>query len=596
MKRFNKIEAKDKSLADMLVNKRYKIDVFQREYRWRRAQIEALISDVTGCFQKCYQEGDTIKDYNGYDNYYMGPVVLCEDEYGDLSIVDGQQRLTSFILLLIYLHHKQQECGVSQRLQKNLSQYIFVQKQGEVTFTVNVESRNEVMDMLMDDPKKVNGSKLFDEAGESVQNIISCYDNINYLFPTELQAPDVLPIFIEWMLEKVTLVEVRANSMDSAYTIFETMNDRGLTLVPTEILKGYLLSKIVENHPENDDKAEKANDFWNRRIQEIKLDVGTDVADMDFFRAWLRGRYAETQRKAKSGAENEDFEIISTQFHVWVKNNTSRLNLRRAEDYYFFIKSDFDFYSNLYLRLFGYKTEATEPFELLYVNNFYTIADSLTYPLYMSAITKTDNEEETDKKISIIARYIDQFTNIRTLTHKSITQSTIRNLINETVKGIRSLNSLELQKYLDAEVERMTDKEIFERLQQMNNWGYFHYFFARVLFWMLNGQGDFKDLLRSRKQSSYVLYQIFTDEDLDREENPAVVAYLNSAANYCLVRRYDLEKLESLDNEKKLSQLVKNGYLPEMEEKCQEWGLMEFIQERDRVLCGIVEKIWGNKQ
>ena len=54
MKRFNKIEAKDKSLADMLFNKRYRIDVFQREYRWKRPQIEALISDVTGCFQKSY--------------------------------------------------------------------------------------------------------------------------------------------------------------------------------------------------------------------------------------------------------------------------------------------------------------------------------------------------------------------------------------------------------------------------------------------------------------------------------------------------------------------------------------------------------------
>ena len=214
----------------------------------------------------------------------------------------------------------------------------------------------------------------------------------------------------------------------------------------------------------------------------------------------------------------------------------------------------------------------------------------------MSAITKTDNEEETDKKIGIIARYIDQFTNIRTLTHKSITQSTIRNLINETVKGIRSLNAAELQRYFDAEVERMTEKEIFERLQQMNNWGYFHYFFARVLFWLSNGQGDFKDLLRSRKQNSFVLYQIFRDEDLDQEENPAVVAYLNSAANYCLVRRYDLEKLEALDNDKKLAHLTENGYLPDMDEKCKEWGMMEFIQERDRVLSGIVEKIWGNKQ
>lgn len=48
------------------------------------------------------------------------------------------------------------------------------------------------------------------------------------------------------MLDKIMLVEVKAYSMDNAYTIFETMNDRGLSLNPTEILKGFLLSKIED--------------------------------------------------------------------------------------------------------------------------------------------------------------------------------------------------------------------------------------------------------------------------------------------------------------------------------------------------------------
>ena len=594
MKRFNKIEAKDKSLADMLFNKRYKIDVFQREYRWKYQHIDALISDVTGCFKKCYKEGDTIKDYNGYDSYYMGPVVLCEDDLGDLSIVDGQQRLTSFLLLLIYLQHKQDELELPLNMKKDLYSFIFVKKQGESTFTVNVESRKDVMDMLVDAPGQVNNA--FEDAGESVQNIIARYFDITYLFPSELQTVEVLPIFIEWMLEKVTMVEVRANSMDSAYTIFETMNDRGLTLVPTEILKGYLLSKIVENRPEYDEKAEKANDFWNGRIQDIRIATGSDVADMDFFRGWLRGRYAETQRKTKQGAENEDFEKIGTQFHVWVKGNTSRINLRKPEDYYYFIKSDFDFYSSLYLRLFGYKTAPDREFELLYVNNFYTIADSLTYPLYMSAILKTDDEKEVNSKISLVAQYIDRLANIRTLSHKSITQSSIRNLIYENVKGIRSLNATDLKRYLDDEIDRsLGGKEIVERLQQMNNWGYFHYFFARVLYCLSDGGQDFKELLRSRKQSSYVLFQIFRDEDLDPDENPAVVAYLNSVANYCLVRRKDANEFDALDNEQRLKAVTDGGYLPEMTGDYDDYSMTEFIQERDKVIAGITKKIWGKQ-
>ena len=594
MKRFNKIEAKDKSLADMLFNKRYKIDVFQREYRWKYQHIDALISDVTGCFRKCYKEGDTIRDYNGYDSYYMGPVVLCEDDLGDLSIVDGQQRLTSFLLLLIYLQHKQDELEVPVNMKKDLYSFIFVKKQGESTFTENVESRKDVMDMLLDNPSQMFSD--FEDAGESVHNIMARYYDITYLFPSELQTAEVLPIFIEWMLEKVTLVEVRANSMDSAYTIFETMNDRGLTLVPTEILKGYLLSKIVENNPQNEEKAEKANDFWNSRIQDIRIRTGSDTADMDFFRGWLRGRYAETQRKTKSGAENEDFEKIGTQFHVWVKGNTSRISLKKPEDYYYFIKSDFDFYSTLYLRLFDYKTTPDSEFELLYVNNFYTIADSLTYPLYMSAILKTDGEAEINSKIGLVAQYIDRLANIRTLSHKSITQSSIRNLIYENVKGIRNLNTADLKQYFDNEIDRVQGgNPIVERLQQMNNWGYFHYFFARILYCLNEGEDDFKDLLRSRKQSSYVLFQIFRDEDLDPDENPAIVAYLNSVANYCLVRRKDANDFDAMDNGERLNAILTAGYLPEMNGDYEESSMIEFIQERDKVIAVITEKIWGKQ-
>ena len=51
------------------------------------------------------------------------------------------------------------------------------------------------------------------------------------LFPEELRD-DALPYFIDWLLENVHLVEITAYSDDDAYTIFETMNDRGLSLTP----------------------------------------------------------------------------------------------------------------------------------------------------------------------------------------------------------------------------------------------------------------------------------------------------------------------------------------------------------------------------
>ena len=237
----------------------------------------------------------------------------------------------------------------------------------------------------------IKGSDLsnenIDSQSESIQNILDRYEDICALFPSELNDKNRLPLFIEWMLEKIVLVEVRAYSMDNAYSIFETMNDRGLNLNPTEMLKGYLLSKIVENSPENEEKAEDANKFWTERINKMKTVTSSENVDMDFFRAWLRAKYAETQRSRKTGSENEDFELIGTQFHSWVKNNLSKMRLTKASDYYFFIKSDFDFYSSLYLRIYNNKYSCDTICPELYLNNIYSIADSLSYPLFLSSIT-----------------------------------------------------------------------------------------------------------------------------------------------------------------------------------------------------------------
>jgi uncharacterized protein with ParB-like and HNH nuclease domain len=62
---------------------------------------------------------------------------------------------------------------------------------------------------------------------ESAKNMKSRYDDIEELFPDTLKV-EVLPFFIDWLIYKVVLVEITAFTDEAAYTIFETMNDRGL--------------------------------------------------------------------------------------------------------------------------------------------------------------------------------------------------------------------------------------------------------------------------------------------------------------------------------------------------------------------------------
>ena len=429
---------------------------------------------------------------------------------------------------------------------------------------------------------------------ESNQNLTLRYEDIYTLFPSEIKKKEILPVFVEWLLHNVVLVEVRAYSIENAYSIFETMNDRGLSLNPTEILKGYLLSKIVENHPENEEKAEEANTFWTGRIQKIKAETESDLADLDFFRAWLRGKYAESQRLKKVGSENEDFEIIGTQFHTWVKNNTKRLNLIHPEDYYYFIRSDFDFYSSLYLRLNQYKTKPIHEFNTIYINGFFTIADSLSYPLYLSPVSKIDDDNTITLKIQIVADFIDKYTNIRVLQNKTISQSSIRNSIYEIVKQTRNVELSELQRLLSTELQKqLSDTEIHYSVLPMNNSGYYHYFYARIINYK-NEIGDFKSLLRSRKQDSYVLMRIFLLEDFGHDfDEPTLYAYYNSVSNYCLVRRYDVEQypIEGSINEK-IQFLYDRNYLLDMNIQDVDSAL-SFVIQKDEYLKILTNNIWN---
>ncbi|GAA3928292.1 DUF262 domain-containing protein [Chitinophaga oryziterrae] len=586
----NKIEAKDKSLGKIFINERYKIDVFQREYRWQRKHIEALISDLSISFLSAYKVGDTIEKYDSYDSYYMGPIVLCNDG-GSLSIVDGQQRLTSFTLLLIYLHHLQSKLELPSNLQKDFKQFLYVTKAGKTTLVLDIDTREKIVRHLYYDPEVVfvDGNK-----DESVSNIIERYEDITMLFPEEISKKDILPLFIEWLLEKVVLVEVKAFSMENAYTIFETMNDRGMNLNPTEMLKGYLLSKVSDS-----EKSLELNEFWKERIAEIKITTNSE-GDLEFFRAWLRAKYAETVRSTKQGAENEDFEIIGTQFHNWVKKNSAKTGLSKPEDYYYFLRSDFDYYSSIYQQLYRFKSINTEGLEDIYISNYYTIADSLAYPLYLSPVTKLDDEDVVVKKINIIGKFIDIYINSRTLTGKAITQSSIRYSMYELIKSIRDTNVKELQERLAVELEKSWEKiySPFSVLHRMDNWGYYHYFFARILLAMGIEVEDFSELMRSRKQSSLVLFQIWEDDEIESDVDEITWDInIKSVAGHCLVRRFDLDIINSKNDPiKRVNYLIKQGYLPEMNDYVianDRDEIIKFIGYRDEKLRELTNEIWS---
>jgi len=98
---------------------------------------------------------------------------------------------------------------------------------------------------------------------KALRELENRYADIGKAFPEEIKGT-AFPFFLDWLKYNVILVEITAYSDDNAYTIFESMNDRGLNLTSTEMLKGYLLSRFTEAKD-----REKANKFWRESIQTL---------------------------------------------------------------------------------------------------------------------------------------------------------------------------------------------------------------------------------------------------------------------------------------------------------------------------------------
>ena len=124
-------------------------------------------------------------------------------------------------------------------------------------------------------------------------NILARFQDIKEQFPDDL-AGEALPYFADWLIENVRFVEITAYSDSDAYTIFETMNDRGLSLTPAEMLKGYLLANISDRELRND-----ASQIWRDRVAALKK-LGKEE-DADAIKAWLRSQRANTIRERKRG-------------------------------------------------------------------------------------------------------------------------------------------------------------------------------------------------------------------------------------------------------------------------------------------------------
>lgn len=433
-----KILGDAKSVRDLLKGKKYAIDYYQREYKWETKHVSELVVDLTTKFLESYEDGHERTEVEKYSHYFLGSIIVSE-KGGQRFIVDGQQRLTTLTLLLIYLYNLQHDHDE----QVAVGELIYSERFGKRSFNLDVPERTPCMEALF-------SGEPFDTTDEtlSVQNIAARYSDFDDLFPAELRE-SALPFFLDWLIENVHLVEITAFSDDDAYTIFETMNDRGLSLSPTDMLKGYLLANIAD-----DEKRLSASGVWKERVSNL-IELGKEE-DADCLKSWLRSQYADTIRERKRGAVPEDFDRIGTEFHRWVREFKDRLGLNGSGDFARFIESDFSFYARQYTAIRTAADELVDGLEPVYYNAQHNF--TLQYPLLLAPLKPTDDDDLIHRKMRVVSGYLDILIARRVWNFRAIDYSTMQYAMFLIMREIRGMKLESLAAALIQRLQSMEDE------------------------------------------------------------------------------------------------------------------------------------------
>lgn len=227
----------------------YEIPDYQRPYSWEEEHIKQLFDDLYEFYQRKTDE-----------SYFLGSIVVIkQDNKPKADVVDGQQRLTSltilFAALASYLSGKYKE-SVENYLQQpeNLAESIPSQPRLTLRKRDNDFFNKYIQNLELDKLKELNSEH--DCKTDAQRNIYKNALALLNVISEKLSNPEECFKFFQFLIQKCCLVIVSTPNQKSAFRIFSVMNNRGLDLLPTDILKADLIGKITDKQDEYTKKWE----------------------------------------------------------------------------------------------------------------------------------------------------------------------------------------------------------------------------------------------------------------------------------------------------------------------------------------------------
>ncbi len=229
----------------------YQIPIYQRPYQWTKENCEKLLDDLFEDYEKD-RESD----------YFCGSLVLVKSDPNSKTetydIVDGQQRLSTFILLAKVLADLYNDCLLDskhlERLQEGWKDRHTERKR--LSFNTIGSNAEDDFAYALEHFNDSQASKNKNNKNNYLKNAIYLKD---YLMKKEIKN---INSFIEWLYSNVKFITIICPNIDKALRIFNILNARGLPLNATDIFKGELLKELAK---EEDQK--KLVSRWNALSQ-----------------------------------------------------------------------------------------------------------------------------------------------------------------------------------------------------------------------------------------------------------------------------------------------------------------------------------------
>lgn len=232
-----KLTVDQKTVKDLFSDKKsdFLIPDYQRPYAWGEDECRTLWEDI---FDFAFPESDPEK-FNSDNEYYLGPIVTFKNSDNKLEIIDGQQRLTTLLLLLraFFTKFGNMQDEKSRSTREIIAQCIWKTDEFGKPMTEKLKIDSEV---ATDDDKE--GFLRILKTGIAEKSDNSKYAQ-NYRF-FQQQIIDFLDKYPSWfsylpvrILNNCILLPIDADTQDTALRIFSTLNDRGLPLSDADIFK-----------------------------------------------------------------------------------------------------------------------------------------------------------------------------------------------------------------------------------------------------------------------------------------------------------------------------------------------------------------------